>query len=239
MRDGDHFRNGHLAGTGCAGENYDAHALVLDRRPGSAIWCRLNMTIADLPALVGKSVTLRAPQRSDAVVRLRLGNDRDIARMYGGNTRDIRPMTMEDAMKWVDQLLGQDYAWIIEVVTSSGTSAFASATGTRASLAVGIDDPMQLERGLGTAAIGLVQGYALTRLNCKASLCASLPTITEQSEPTKRHSHPLRYRGDAEWLRSRGTAAGKRITYRNKHTLFPNLCINRRDSRVCYVGGHI
>jgi hypothetical protein len=34
--------------------------------------------------------------------------------MYGGNLSDLRPMTEDAAKRWVQRLLGQDFAWIIE-----------------------------------------------------------------------------------------------------------------------------
>jgi RimJ/RimL family protein N-acetyltransferase len=72
------------------------------------------MSNASLQALTGKRVTLRRPREEDFEARLRLGNDAEIFRMYGGNRSDLRPMTEEAAKRWVGRLLDNEYAWIIE-----------------------------------------------------------------------------------------------------------------------------
>jgi RimJ/RimL family protein N-acetyltransferase len=72
------------------------------------------MSSISLPVLKGKRVTLRRPREDDFQARLRLGTDAKIFRMYGGNLSDLRPMTEDAAKRWVQRLLGQDFAWIIE-----------------------------------------------------------------------------------------------------------------------------
>jgi RimJ/RimL family protein N-acetyltransferase len=72
------------------------------------------MSSISLPVLRGKRVTLRRPREDDFQARLRLGTDAEIFRMYGGNLSDLRPMTEDAAKRWVQRLLGQDFAWIIE-----------------------------------------------------------------------------------------------------------------------------
>jgi RimJ/RimL family protein N-acetyltransferase len=72
------------------------------------------MSDASLPALAGKRIT-RRPREEDFEARLRLGNNAEIFRVYGGNRGDLRPMTEETAKQWMGRLLGHDYAWIIEV----------------------------------------------------------------------------------------------------------------------------
>lgn len=72
------------------------------------------MSSSSVPVLKGKRVTLRRPREEDFEARLRLGTNAEIWRMYGGNRSDMRPMTEEAAKRWVQRLLDQDYAWIIE-----------------------------------------------------------------------------------------------------------------------------
>jgi [ribosomal protein S5]-alanine N-acetyltransferase len=52
----------------------------------------------ECPPPRGKSVLLRKPVRRDIEGRLRCGRDRDIAHGYGGDTRNMVPVTGEDAV---------------------------------------------------------------------------------------------------------------------------------------------
>jgi RimJ/RimL family protein N-acetyltransferase len=121
---------------------------------------------SSLPVLTGERVTLRRPREEDFEARLRLGADAEIFRMYGGNRSDLRPMTEEAAKRWVQRLLDQEYAWVIEAGTLIGQIRLdrADLRDRRASLAIGIEDRDQLGIGLGTEAILLVLGYAFNVL---------------------------------------------------------------------------
>jgi RimJ/RimL family protein N-acetyltransferase len=125
------------------------------------------MSNASLPALTGKRVALRRPREEDFEARLRLGNDAEIFRMYGGNRSDLRPMNEEAAKRWVGRLLDHDYAWVIEAGTLIGHVRLdcVDLRDRRASLAIGIDDRTQLGKGLGSEAIALVLEYAFNVLN--------------------------------------------------------------------------
>jgi RimJ/RimL family protein N-acetyltransferase len=120
------------------------------------------MSDIDLPVLKGKRVTLRRPCEDDFRDRLRLGTDAEIFRMYGGNLGDLRSMTEVAAKRWVQRLLNQDYAWIIEAGSLIGAIRLdrVDLRDRRASLAIGIEDGSQLGKGLGGEAIALVLGYA-------------------------------------------------------------------------------
>jgi RimJ/RimL family protein N-acetyltransferase len=124
------------------------------------------MSSTKLPVLIGQRVTLRPPREEDFEARLRLGNDAEIFRMYGGNRSDLRPMTEEAAKRWVRQLLDQEYAWVIEAGTLIGQIRLdrVDLRDRRASLAIGIDDLTKLEIGLGPEAVTLVLGYAFNVL---------------------------------------------------------------------------
>jgi RimJ/RimL family protein N-acetyltransferase len=99
-------------------------------------------------------------------VRLRLGTDAEIFRMYGGSRGDLHPMTEETAKLWVRRLFDQEYAWIIEAGSLIGQIRLdpIDLRERRASLRVGIDDKNLLGVGLGTEAIGLVLDYAFNVL---------------------------------------------------------------------------
>jgi RimJ/RimL family protein N-acetyltransferase len=120
------------------------------------------MSDFDLPILKGERVTLRRPRQQDIEARLRLGSDPEIHRMYGGNRDDLCSMTLEGAKSWVERLLDQDYAWVIEVDTLIGQIRLdrLDVRDKRASLAVGIEDRKRLGQRLGTEAVRLVLDYA-------------------------------------------------------------------------------
>jgi RimJ/RimL family protein N-acetyltransferase len=124
------------------------------------------MSSISLPVLKGKRITLRRPREDDFQARLRLGTDAEIYRMYGGNLGDLRPMTEDAAKRWVQRLLGQDYAWIIETGSLIGEIRLdrVDLRDRRANLAIGIEDASQLGKGLGSEAIALALGYAFNVL---------------------------------------------------------------------------
>lgn len=86
--------------------------------------------------------------------------------MYGGNLKDVQPMTADDSNRWVQQLIQHDYAWVIETTSLIGHIRLdqVNMIDRRASLAIGIDDAASLGLGLGTEAIGLVQHFAFEQL---------------------------------------------------------------------------
>jgi RimJ/RimL family protein N-acetyltransferase len=121
----------------------------------------------ELAVLTGQRVILRRPREDDFKSRLGLGTDAEIIRMYGGSRKDVRPMTEDAAKRWVQRLLDQDYAWVIEKDTLIGAIRLhhVDLRDMRANLAIGIEDKTQLGIGLGTEAIGLVLDYAFNVLN--------------------------------------------------------------------------
>jgi RimJ/RimL family protein N-acetyltransferase len=125
------------------------------------------MSKVGLPLLNGMTVKLRPPRPDDAAARLRLGSNAEIIRMYGGSRADVRPMTMEGAARWVQGLMSQDYAWIIEKageLIGHIRLDRVDLKDRRASLAVGIDDPALLGQGIGVQAIKLAQEFAFNSL---------------------------------------------------------------------------
>lgn len=76
-------------------------------------------------------------------------------------------MTVEGAAHWVQRLMNQDYAWIIEAageLIGHIRLDRVDLGDRRASLAIGIEDPALLGKGFGTQAISLVQGFAFNSL---------------------------------------------------------------------------
>src|SRR5258706_11984589 len=134
------------------------------------------MSSATLPILTGQRVTLRRPRGEDFKARVTLGTDAEIVRMCGGSRSEVRPMTEEEARRWVQQLLDHDYAWVIESDTLIGHIRLdrLDLRDMRASLAIGIDAKAQLGIGLGTEAIGLVLDYAFrTPCSCIRRIASS------------------------------------------------------------------
>jgi RimJ/RimL family protein N-acetyltransferase len=95
-------------------------------------------------------------------VRLQLGRDPDIHRLYGGSRTDLRPMTPVEAATWYRWLADHPCAWAIEQGRLIGDIRLdhINAQDRRASLAIGIADVAALGQGLGTEAIGLVVAHA-------------------------------------------------------------------------------
>jgi RimJ/RimL family protein N-acetyltransferase len=119
-----------------------------------------------VPRLVGPTVVLRPPRGQDVEDRLQLGLDPEIQRMYGV-VADDQPLTRERVTGWFERLAGHPHAWVIEVDGKAvGTARIDNVVeeDARASLAVGIDDPDQLGRGLGTEAIKLVLRHAFEQM---------------------------------------------------------------------------
>jgi RimJ/RimL family protein N-acetyltransferase len=114
------------------------------------------------PVLNGQRVTLRPPVEADMEVRLALGRDPEIHRMYGGSRADLRPLTRDGVADWYRRLSALPCGWVIEHERLIGEIRLdnVNAQDRRASLAIGIADPTALGQGLGTEAIGLVAAYA-------------------------------------------------------------------------------
>jgi RimJ/RimL family protein N-acetyltransferase len=126
-----------------------------------------DMTKMPVPDLDGERVSLRRARPEDIEARRKLGNDPDIVRMYGGDSTNARPMTEEEAERWVQRLLDHDHAWIIEAGALIGEIRLdrVDLWDKRAALAVGIADKTRLGQGLGTEAVRLVLRYAFDVLN--------------------------------------------------------------------------
>ncbi len=114
------------------------------------------------PILRGPRLTLRPPSEADIDVRLQLGNDPDIHRLYGGSQADLRPLTSADAAGWFRRLAADPHGWAIEHGRLIGEIRLhtINPSDRRASLAIGIADATALGQGLGTEAIGLVVDHA-------------------------------------------------------------------------------
>lgn len=115
------------------------------------------------PVLEDHSLKLSAPCGTDADARVALGTDPEIAEMFGIGRDNLRPLTKEDAARWVKSLSEHPYAWAIENQGSLiGEIRLdrVDLQDRRASMAIGIYDKASLGRGLGSQAIRLVLEHA-------------------------------------------------------------------------------
>jgi RimJ/RimL family protein N-acetyltransferase len=120
-----------------------------------------------VPPLEGARVLLRAPRPTDLEERLALGRQPEIVRMFGGDLRRPAPLARETATVWLERLSRHPQAWIVEVdgrLLGEVRLDNVDRHDRRASLAIGLFDPAQLGRGLGSEAVRLVLAYAFTEL---------------------------------------------------------------------------
>lgn len=123
---------------------------------------------AEAPALDAPRVRLRSPRNTDVAERFELGQDPEILLMFGCEVKDVRPLSLEAARKWVDNLKRHPCAWVIEHDGRFiGELRFDAIDqrDRRARLAVGIYDPTKLSQGLGKEAIHAAIGYAFAHMD--------------------------------------------------------------------------
>jgi RimJ/RimL family protein N-acetyltransferase len=114
------------------------------------------------PLLEGKRVLLRKPVRQDVEDRMECGRHPEIVRMYGGDTRNMMPLTKDEVISWYDKVSSTRYVWMIEYKGECiGTARLTvNEQDRRARYAVGMFDISKLGLGLGTEATQLVLQYA-------------------------------------------------------------------------------
>lgn len=120
-----------------------------------------------LPTLTDGTVVLRAPKPGDVAERLALGNSPEIHHMFGADPASVRPLTQEAAEAWVETQMRAPYGWIIEAdghLIGAGRLHSVDRLDQRASVAIGILDPAQLGKGLGSRALHLLVQYGFDRL---------------------------------------------------------------------------
>jgi RimJ/RimL family protein N-acetyltransferase len=114
-----------------------------------------------LPILKGLCVTLRRPVLGDVSARLAIGRHAEIVRAYGRSFDPAEGFTREHAERSIAFLIDQPYAWVIDAEGFIGHVRFHNVDGhdQRAAIAIGIEDPARLGRGLGTEALRLALGF--------------------------------------------------------------------------------
>ncbi|MGL4636544.1 MAG: GNAT family N-acetyltransferase [Beijerinckiaceae bacterium] len=121
-----------------------------------------------LPELRTSRLLLRRQKHSDVEDRLALGRDEEVYRMFGADISKLTPFTFENAISWVDSIAYHPAAWVIdlngkaigEIMINNPVDA-----DQRAGLAIGILDPRELGKGLGSEAVSAVATFCFTELN--------------------------------------------------------------------------
>jgi RimJ/RimL family protein N-acetyltransferase len=115
-----------------------------------------------LPPLRTPRLVLRRPIPTDIADRLALGRDPEIYRNLGADTRNLKPVTDEQAKAWVENIASHPAAWVIEhqgrAIGEILLDNFVEAD-RRAGLIIGILDKDALGKGLGTEAIRAVAEF--------------------------------------------------------------------------------
>jgi RimJ/RimL family protein N-acetyltransferase len=119
------------------------------------------------PVIQGKKVLLRQPIESDVMDYYNVETSKELIRMYGGNTREIKPKTMENAQNFVNDIRSNKLEWCVEFEGRLIGQArlTVSEVDNRARFAVGMFDPTVWGMGLGTEITQLVLQYAFDKLN--------------------------------------------------------------------------
>jgi RimJ/RimL family protein N-acetyltransferase len=126
----------------------------------------LPLTQAAVPQ--GTHVTLRAPRQSDKVGRLACRRSAEAVRMYGGEYRTLRPVTVKEVEQWYEWHSSDPLRWMIEAegrCMGNTRLTILDEENRRARYAIGLFDTTAWNRGYGTEATELVLCYAFEQLH--------------------------------------------------------------------------
>lgn len=114
------------------------------------------------PLIKGFNVMLRQPIEDDINDRYKCGRNIELVRMYGGDTRILKPFTMEEAVEFVERIRANKLEWCVEYqFRCIGQARLTVNEGdNRARYAVGLFDSSVWGIGLGTEITQLVLQYA-------------------------------------------------------------------------------
>ena len=121
----------------------------------------------EAPVIKGSTLLLRQPIESDVLDYLSVEVNEELIRMYGGDTRNLAPKTIEKAKKFVESIKANKLEWCVEFEGRFVGQArlTVSEVDNRARYAVGLFDPSVWARGLGTEITQLVLHYAFEELH--------------------------------------------------------------------------
>jgi RimJ/RimL family protein N-acetyltransferase len=121
-----------------------------------------------VPTLMDGNLRLRAPHMDDVAARLEAGNVVDIQHMYGVDPSAFRPETEQGATAWVSYHVNESHSWFIDIDGRLSGLIFLHSldhTDKRATVAMGLLRPEQLNKGYGSRAMHLLLGEAFGPLD--------------------------------------------------------------------------
>jgi RimJ/RimL family protein N-acetyltransferase len=113
-------------------------------------------------------VTLRTPRASDKADRLACPRSAEAVRMYGGDYRNLNPVTTEEVERWYEWHSSDPLRWMIEAegrCIGNARLTILDEENRRARYAIGLFDTTVWNRGYGTEATRLVLRYAFEQLH--------------------------------------------------------------------------
>ncbi|HZH61720.1 MAG TPA: GNAT family protein [Metabacillus sp.] len=121
----------------------------------------------EAPIIKGGKVLLRQPIESDLMDFLKVDVNKELVRMYGGDTTNLSPKTKEKGIKFLESIKSNKLEWCVEFEGRLIGQArlTVSDNDNRARYAVGLFDPSVWGKGLGTEITQLVLHYAFGELN--------------------------------------------------------------------------
>lgn len=119
------------------------------------------------PVIKGTNVLLRQPIETDLIDFLNVEVNKELVRMYGGDTTHLSPKTMKEAKAFIESIQSNKLEWCVEFEGRLVGQArlTVNETDNRARYAVGLFDPSIWGQNIGTEITQLVLHYAFERLN--------------------------------------------------------------------------
>lgn len=117
--------------------------------------------------LSGERIILRQPKEGDLEKRFSYGRNSDIVRMFGGDSKNIAPLSVEEVSAWIEGIQQAPYAWVVEHdghLIGEAKLHSINEHDHRARYAIGFYDPAKLGLGLGQEATRIVLRYAFEEL---------------------------------------------------------------------------
>jgi [ribosomal protein S5]-alanine N-acetyltransferase len=120
----------------------------------------------EAPEIQGPKVLLRQPIESDVNDYLSIEASKELLRMYGVDTRNFKPKTLERAQSFIEAIRKNKLEWCVEFEGRLIGQARLTVNelDNRGRYAVGIFDPSVWGKGLGTEITQLVIQYAFEKL---------------------------------------------------------------------------
>jgi ribosomal-protein-alanine N-acetyltransferase len=118
------------------------------------------------PTIKGQNVLLRRPKENDILDYLKVDKSPELIRMYGGNSQDLSPKSMDEAKQFIQSMQRNKLEWAVEYEGRMIGQArlTISENDNRARYAVGLFDPTVWGKGLGTEITQIILHYAFSEL---------------------------------------------------------------------------